>query len=77
MLLLIISLNSFSTILFSSLIELLPSIRIGKEDVKVVNLIHLFCAHLADTCTAEENAVGYYKFCMNVLGLCWTFGERA
>ena len=61
--------------LSDSLIILLPSIRVGKEDVKVVNLIHLFCAHLANTCTAEENAVGYYYSCSNILGLCWTFGE--
>ena len=40
-----------------SITALLPSIRIGKDDNKVTNLIHLFCCHLANSCTPEENAV--------------------
>lgn len=57
MLLLIISFISTTTALLFSLIVLLPSVRIGKEDNKVTNLIHLFCSHLANICTPEENDV--------------------
>ena len=47
---------------FVSFIILLRSIRIGKDDNKVTNLIHYFCAQLAESCTPEENGVCFlYK----------------
>ena len=33
--------------------------RIGKDDNKVTNLIHLFCSHLASACSPEDDAVRF------------------
>lgn len=53
----IISLFFYFFFSFDSLIVVLPSIRVGKDDNKVTNLIHLFCSHLADACNGDEIAV--------------------
>ena len=37
--------------------SLLPKIRTGKDDNKVVNLIHLFCVHCANSVSQEQCAV--------------------
>lgn len=62
---------------FDSLIVVLPNIRIGKEDNKVTNLIHLFCSHLADSCSADENAVCICFVFFIVLDICWLSWTRA
>ena len=76
MLLLIISFFSTTMIFLFFLIVLLPSVRIGKEDNKVTNLIHLFCSHLANICTPEENDVVYCFVLMIAIEIRRTFRTR-
>ena len=47
-------------------ILLLPTIRIGKEDNKVTNLVHLYVSHLACSCTPEENGVIQIMFLLQI-----------
>lgn len=44
--------------------------RIGKDDNKVTNLIHLFCSHLASACSPEDDAVCFECYVVTCVEVC-------